>query len=49
MVQIIFLAESVVVIMNTGLPVKFKELMIMFVQRTIIAIPFVAFFIHILF
>ena len=49
MVQIIFLAESVVVIMNTGLPVKFKELMIMFVQRTLIAIPLVAFFMHIIF
>ncbi len=48
MVQIIFLAESVVVIMNTGLPVSFKELMIMFVQRTFIAIPLVAFFMHIL-
>ncbi len=49
MVQIIFLAESVVVIMNTGLPIKFRELMLMFVQRTLIAIPFVAFFMHILF
>lgn len=48
MVQIIFLAESVVVIMNTGLPVKFRELMIMFVQRTFIAIPLAAFFMHIL-
>lgn len=49
MVQIIFLAESVVVIMNTGLPVKFKELMIMFVQRTFIAIPLVAIFMHLIF
>lgn len=49
MVQIIFLAESVVVIMNTGLPVKFRELMIMFFQRTFIAMPFVALFMHILF
>lgn len=49
MVQIIFLAESVVVIMNTGLPVKFKELMIVFLERTIIAMPFAALFMHILF
>lgn len=49
MVQIIFLAESVVVIMNTGLPVKFRELMLMFVMRTLIAIPLVAIFMHILF
>ena len=49
MVQIIFLAESVVVIMNTGLPLKFKELMIIFVQRTIIAMPFAALFMHIFF
>ena len=49
MVQIIFLAESVVVIMNTGLPVKFKELMIVFLERTVIAMPFAALFMHILF
>ncbi|WP_313757280.1 nucleoside recognition domain-containing protein [Tissierella sp.] len=49
MVQIIFLAESVVVIMNTGLPIKFKELMIVFLERTIIAMPFAALFMHILF
>lgn len=49
MVQIIFLAESVVVIMSTGLPVSFKELMIIFVERTFIAIPVVAVFMHIFF
>lgn len=49
MLQIIFLAESVVVIMNTGLPVKFRELMIVFLQRTIIAMPLAAIFMHILF
>ncbi|MDO5716132.1 MAG: YjiH family protein, partial [Tissierellia bacterium] len=49
MLQIIFLAESVVVIMNTGLPVKFKELMIVFLERTFIAIPLVAIFMHLLF
>lgn len=49
MVQIIFLAESVVVIMNTGLPLTFKELMIIFVQRTLIAMPFVAIAMHLFF
>lgn len=49
MVQIIFLAESVVVIMSTGLPVNFKEMMIIFVQRTFIAIPLVAIFMHLFF
>lgn len=49
MVQIIFLAESVVVAMTTGIPLKFKELMIVFVERTIIAMPFAALFMHILF
>ena len=49
MVQIIFLAESVVVIMNTGLPVKFREMLYIFVLRTLIAMPLVAFFMHLLF
>lgn len=49
MVQIIFLAESVVVIMSTGLPLNFKELMIIFIERTFIAIPLVAIFMHLLF
>ncbi|MDO5717376.1 MAG: nucleoside recognition domain-containing protein [Tissierellia bacterium] len=49
MLQIIFLAESVVVIMNTGIPMKFKELMIVFLERTLIAMPFAALFMHIIF
>lgn len=49
MLQIIFLAESVVVIMNTGLPVKFRELMLIFVQRTVISMPLVAIFMHLMF
>ena len=49
MVQIIFLAESVVVSMTTGIPLTFKELMIIFLERTIIAMPFAALFMHILF
>ena len=49
MVQIIFLAESVVVIMSTGLPLDFKELMIIFLERTFIAIPLAAIFMHLLY
>src|SRR5699024_8555066 len=49
MVQIIFLAGSVVVIMNTGIHLKFRELMILFLERTLIAMPFVALFMHLLF
>lgn len=49
MVQVVFLAESVVVCMTTGIPLKFKELMILFVERTFIAMPFAALFMHILF
>lgn len=49
MLQIIFLAESIVVIVNTGLPVSFKELIIIFFQRTLIAMPLVAIFMHLLF
>lgn len=49
MLQIIFLAESVVVITNTGLPVSFKELMVIFLQRTILAMPLAAIFMHLLF
>lgn len=49
MLQIIFLAESVVVIMNTGLPVKFRELMLIFLQRTVIAMPLVAIFMYLMF
>ena len=49
MVKIIFLAESLVDITNTGLPVSFKELMIVFIQRTLIAMPLTAIFMHLLF
>ncbi|MBS4192234.1 YjiH family protein [Bacillus sp. FJAT-49705] len=49
MVQIIFLSETVVVMMATRLPVKFLELAVLFLLRTLIAIPIVAIFMHILF
>ncbi|WP_243292951.1 YjiH family protein [Bacillus sp. FJAT-47783] len=49
MVQIIFLSETIVVMMATRLPIKFWELLVCFAQRTIIAIPIVAIFMHLLF
>jgi len=49
MVQIIFLSETVVVMLATKLPVKFGELALLFLLRTLIAIPIVAVFMHIFF
>lgn len=49
MVQIIFFAETVVVMTSTGIPVKLSELVLLFFIRTLIAIPFAALFMHILF
>lgn len=49
MVQIIFFAETVVVMVTTGIPVKIKELAICFLLRTIIAMPFAALFMHLMF
>ena len=48
-VQIIFLSETATVMLTTGIPIKFKELLICFLERTLIAIPFVALFMHILY
>lgn len=48
-VQVIFFAESIVVIKSTGIPVSLKQLIILFIERTIIAIPFAAIFVKILF
>ncbi len=49
MVQIIFFSETIVVMMSTKIPVSLKELVICFFERTIIAIPITALFMHILF
>ncbi|KAB7704075.1 YjiH family protein [Bacillus aerolatus] len=49
MVQIIFLSETIVVMMATRMPVKFWELIVCFMQRTLIAMPIVALFMHLLF
>lgn len=49
MVQIIFFSETIVVMMSTKIPISLKELIICFFQRTLIAIPISALFMHILF
>lgn len=49
MVQIIFFSETIVVMVATKIPVSIKELVICFFERTIIAIPIAALFMHILF
>lgn len=49
MVQIIFFSETIVVMMQTKIPVKLSELVICFFERTIIAIPISALFMHLLF
>ncbi|AST90955.1 MULTISPECIES: YjiH family protein [Sutcliffiella] len=48
LVQIIFFAETAVIILATGVPITAKELVIIFFQRTIIAIPIIALFMHLL-
>lgn len=49
MVQIIFFSETVVVMLSTKIPISLKELIICFFQRTIIAIPITAVFMHLMF
>lgn len=49
MVQIIFFAETVVVMIASKLPLKIGELIIVFLERTFFGIIFAAIFMHILF
>lgn len=49
MVQIIFFSETIVVMMATKLPIKLSELIICFIERTIIAIPIAVLFMHLMF
>ncbi len=49
MVQIIFFSETVVVMISTKMPIKLKELIICFFERTFIAIPVTAIFMHFMF
>lgn len=49
LVQIIFFSESIVVINATRLPIKLWELVVCFFQRTLIAIPVIAFFMHLMY
>lgn len=48
-VQVIFFAESIVVMKSTGIPVSIPKLVVLFIQRTIIAIPFASLFVSIIF
>lgn len=47
-VQIIFFSETVVVMMATKLPLKLRELIIVFIERTILGIIFASLFARIL-
>ena len=47
--QIIFFAETIVVMMASKLPLKLWELVVVFLERTVLAIIFAAIFMHILF
>ncbi len=49
LVQIIFLSETVVVMLSTKIPLKFWQIGVIFLQRTFIAIPIVALFSHIVY
>lgn len=48
-VQIIFFAETIVVMMASKLPLKLWELIVVFFERTVLAIIFGALFMHIMF
>ena len=47
--QIIFFSETIVVMLASKLPLKLSDLIICFFERTIIAIPITAVFMHLLF
>lgn len=49
MVQIIFFSETATVMLATKSPIKFWELLVCFLERTIVAIPLAALAIHFLF
>lgn len=49
MVQIIFFSETVAVMLATKMPIKLGQLVICFLERTLIGIPIVALAMHILF
>lgn len=48
-VQIIFFSETATVMLATKSPINFKEIVICFIERTLIAIPLSALIIHLLF
>lgn len=48
MVQIIYMSEVGVVLLICGIPIKMSDMIIIFLERTIIAIPIIAGFMHLL-
>ena len=48
-VQILFFSETIVVITASKMPVSVRELVMVFIERTLIAIPFAALFMHLMF
>ena len=49
MVQIIFFSETATVMLATKSPIKFWELIVCFIERTVMAIPVAALAIHLFF
>ena len=49
MVQIIFFSETATVMLATKSPIKFWEIVVCFLERTLIAIPLASLVVHILF
>ena len=49
LVQIVFFSEPATMMLAMGVPIKLYELVIVFFQRTFVAIPIIALFMHILF
>ncbi len=49
MVQIIFFSETATVMLASKLPIKFHELIICFIERTLLAIPLAAIAMHIIY
>lgn len=49
MVQIIFFSETATVMLATKSPIKFWEIIVCFLERTLIAMPFAAIIVHIFF
>lgn len=49
LLQILYITETMLPVISFGLPVKFWELIVIWLERTLIAMPIIAIFMHILF